>query len=154
MPKDYAMTPLEQLATLGKQYRVVTEDAYFGDNGDATRADDPWLQIIPCQRGHIYPHGGNLLAVATATRGGTAKAIRAIPGVDVLQDGDDGINASFPVELFPQVAELMKPHRRRQFTQEERDRLAELGRAHHFKPRHGAKTSETEQETARTAGAV
>lgn len=112
--------------TFGGKYRISYDEAAGSEPGGRS---DPWLMLIPCQRGHIYPHGGSLLAVATSVRGGTARAIRSLPGVEVIQDGEDGINASFPVELFPQVAELMLPRRKRQVSEQERIRLSTMGRA-------------------------
>lgn len=145
------ITCIDLKETFGQKYRIAYDESAGHEAGGR---NDPWLMLIPCHRGHIYPHGGNLLAVATATRGGTAKAIRALPGVEVVQDGEDGINATFPVELFPQVAELMKPHRRRQFSDQERERIAALGREHRFEPGHGAKSRQTKLERVRTASPV
>jgi len=108
------MTPINLRGRFGNRYKIDYDPAHTG------RKDDPWLQVIDCQRGHIYPHSTELLGVATNGRGPTAKAIARMPGVTVVQDGDDGINAVFPVELFPKVAKLIKPRRKRQLTAEQR----------------------------------
>ena len=34
-------------------------------------------KVIPCQRGHIYPHGQDVLAASTNTRGGIAGKLAA-----------------------------------------------------------------------------
>src|SRR2546426_709429 len=99
------IAPINLREKFGHRYRIEHAPAHRG------RKDHPWLQIIPCKRGHIYPHGGNLLGVATNGRGSTAKAIARLQGVTVLQEGEDGINAVFPVELLPHVAKLVKPRR-------------------------------------------
>jgi hypothetical protein len=112
-----------------KRYRIEYDPAYVAEHGKRARADDPWLQTIPCQRGHLYPHGGSLLGVATNGRGPTTAAIARLPGVTVVQDGDDGINAVFPPELLPKVAALVKPRRKRQLSPEQRERLASVGKA-------------------------
>lgn len=89
------------------------------------RGDDPWLQIIPCRYGHIYPQGGKRLAVATNGRKIGMK-IAKLAGVEVLQDGDDGMNIAFPVTTFPAVAAIVSPRRRRKPTPKERKRLAKM----------------------------
>src|SRR4051812_47664134 len=100
----------------GRQYRIGHDPAYAAEHGGRGRTDDPWLQILLCRRGHIYPHGGDLLGVATNSRGSTATAIATLPGVIVVQDADDGINAIFPLSMFEQIAQLIKPRRKRQLS--------------------------------------
>ena len=51
----------------GGRYRVEYEESYHADRGENARTEDPWLMVIPCQRGHIYPHGRDVLA--TSCRG-------------------------------------------------------------------------------------
>jgi hypothetical protein len=50
-----------------------------------------------------------------------------IPGVRVTQDGDDGINVAFHVDNFDQVAELMKPRRRRKLAEGHAAKLTTAG---------------------------
>jgi hypothetical protein len=85
---------------LGDRYRIRSEESYYAEHGDRARADDPWLQIIPCRHGHIYPHGGDLLAVSTNKRGAVANKLAALACTTVVQDGSDGINATFHVNDF------------------------------------------------------
>ncbi len=82
---------------------------------------DPWMMTIPCRGGAvIYPHGGDVLAVEIDYRPHLAKRLAAIPGVRLHQCGDGERTFLFPVDLFDQVAELVKPRRRRRLTQEQR----------------------------------
>jgi len=118
----------------GSRYRVVYEESYFAEHGQTARADDPWLQVLLCQHGHIYPHGGELLAAATDKRGGIAKKLAALDCTTVVQDGSDGINATFHVRDFERVAELMKPKRRRRLTVEQRRAAAERLAKYAFRP--------------------
>lgn len=39
----------------GRRYRIEREES-------CGRIDDPWLLVIVCRFGHIFPHGGNILA--------------------------------------------------------------------------------------------
>ena len=114
--------------TFGKRYRIEYDPAHRG------RADDAWLQIIPCRHGHIYPHSAELLAVATDKRGPIAAAIARLPGVTVLQMGDDGINAAFPLTMLPAVARIIRPKRTRQMTAKQRAAAVERLAKHRFSP--------------------
>jgi len=97
----------------GRRYRVEYEESYFAQYGPRARVNDPWLKIIPCQRGHIYPFGPSTLAATTSTRGPTARKLAALDFATIHQDGDDGVTILFPMDRMPEVAELMKPRRRR-----------------------------------------
>jgi len=127
-------TCLDLQETFGSRYRIEFEESYYAERSRQT-VDDPWLQIIPCRFGHIYPQGGEMLAAATKRRGRTATMLRQVPGVEVRQDGSDGINVVFPVDLFPAVAAIMRPHRRAVLTDEQKATARELLAAYAFKPR-------------------
>ncbi len=118
----------------GGRYRVVYEESYHSDRGENARTEDPWLMVIPCQRGHIYPHGQDVLAASTNTRGGIARKLAALDCTTVVQEGSDGINATFHVRDFERVAELMIPKRRRRLTVEQRRAAAERLAKYAFKP--------------------
>ena len=124
----------------GRKYRVTYEESHYAQYGPRAQTDDPWLQIIPCRRGHIFPHGDNILAASTNNRGPTAHKLAALDFTTVHQDGDDGITIVFPVERFPEVAELMKPRRRRQVSDQERQRLREVGAKYGFQHGTGARS--------------
>jgi hypothetical protein len=95
---------------------VTYEASYTVERGGRGRTRDPWLQMIPCRHGHIYPHGGEYLAASTNHRGSIAKRLAASIGVRISQDGDDGINAVFHEMDFDTVAAILKPKRRRRLT--------------------------------------
>ena len=46
----------------------------------------------------------------------------------MVQDGSDGINATFPVEVFPLVAEIVGLRRRRHLSPVARERLVAMGK--------------------------
>ena len=87
-------------------FQVAQEE---GQNGRR----DPWLLLLRCANGHVYPHGGELLSAATERRGPVAERFASLVCVTVTQDGDEGINAVFHVRDFGRVAAAMKPCRRR-----------------------------------------
>ncbi len=105
----------------GDRHPVKHEESYVADRGDGARAEEPWLMIIPCKHGHLYPHGGDLLGVSTNGKGAISNKIRELACTRVVQNSDVGVNATFHVDDFDQVAEVMKPHRRRQWTDEQRE---------------------------------
>ncbi len=122
----------------GKRFRVRYEESYYAQYGPNARTDDPWLQIIPCDMGHIYPHGGNMLAASTNKPGPTVRKLKALPGVIVHQDGNDGANILFHIDQFDAVAEIMRPKRRRVASEAERERLRLLSAKYGFKSITGA----------------
>jgi hypothetical protein len=73
----------------GDRYRVAFEESYCADHGATARADDPWLQIILCQHGHIYPHGAQMLGASTTKRGSVAKRILVLPSTEPAQESSD-----------------------------------------------------------------
>ncbi len=128
------MNCLDLEAAFGAHYRIGHEPVSAGKPGKNVRVRDPWLQVIRCQHGHIYVHGTDTLGVATNRRGATCKKLAALPGLVVVQDGTDGINAVFPIELLPKVAEIVRPKRRRQFTPEQQAANAARLAKYQFRP--------------------
>jgi hypothetical protein len=129
---DASEAPAAELdldALFGDDYRLAYDSAYSAERGDRGRAPDPLLRIVLCRHGQIYIHGPGRLGVSTTRRGSAAAALAAVPGVEVLQEGDDGINVAFPPELFSQVAAIVKPRKRRRLSPEHRKRLVEMGTA-------------------------
>jgi hypothetical protein len=93
----------------GDQYRLAHDPVA------RTRSEraDPWLVTIPCRFGTIYPHGRGHLAVELDYHPGKARQVAQIKGVQLSQDGDHEQTYVFPVELFDQVAAVVRPYRRR-----------------------------------------
>ena len=116
----------------GKRFKIEREESFFAGRDRYRAAEEVWLQIIPCRAGHIYPHGGDLLAASTDKAGQTARRLKALAGVTVRQDGDDGVTVSFPAEMFDQVGRPDAPKapggQPRPMTEEERRAFIERGR--------------------------
>jgi hypothetical protein len=129
----------------GRQFQVTNEESYYGELGEGGRLKDPWLRIIPCRHGHIYPHGGDYLGASTDHRGPVAGRLAALPSVRLVQDGDDGINVVFHVHDFDTVAEVMKPKRRRWLTADQREEQVERLRNYQF--RHAAHDAGNERRS-------
>jgi hypothetical protein len=109
----------------GREFRI-TWDPAAGE-----RSVDPWMMTMPCRKGEIYPHGGERLAVEVTSRR-VADRLAAISGVTLWQDGDREKCFLFPVELFPAIAAVVGPRRRRKchLSDEQKAKLAEMGAAY------------------------
>jgi len=125
----------------GKRFKVRYEESRRADRGDGARLPDPWLMILLCQRGHIFPWGGDRLAASTDSPGATARKLAALPGAILHQDGADGMTVVFDVADFAAVAALMHPRRRRQMTEAQRAAATERLAKYAFRP--GCKAPET-----------
>ena len=92
------------------------------------------MMQIPCQgRGvTIYPRGGDMLAVEVDRRPGIVAKLNAIEGLRLHQDGDTETTFLFHVGLFEQVAEVVRPRRKRQVNDQRRQALANYGRQYGF----------------------
>ena len=121
-PAEAPATCVNLVARFGRDYKVTHDPAA------RTRRQkrDPWMMQLPCRgRGVVvYPFGGCRLAVEVDGRPSLVKKLAAIPGVDLWQDGDGEKTFLFPVGRFTEVAAVVKPHRRRRLSAEQRAELA------------------------------
>lgn len=116
----------------GDRFRIASGELLIADRGENARGNDPCLRLIPCR------HGRDWLGASTNRRGPICRALAMLPGVRVLQDGDDGINAIFPVAEFDAVAGVMKPRRRRRLSPEHRIKLVAAGAKNRFVAQDGS----------------
>lgn len=119
-----AATCIDLKERYGDKYRIGYDPAYFAEHGDRGRTHDPWLLTIPCRSGHIFPHGGEMLAASVDGHPNIAFALRKL-GLKVHQAGTDGQTLLFHVVQFKAVAKIMRPHRKRQWTDAQRAEAAE-----------------------------
>jgi hypothetical protein len=118
-------------ALFGERFKIT-----WDESRESNRDRDPWMMQIPCRgRGLMnYPHGGDLLALQCDSRPNIAAMIRRIPGVKLDQDGESEKTFIFAIGVFEQVAAIVKPRRKRQWTEEERQAVAEHLRPFQFGP--------------------
>lgn len=120
----------------GKQFRVKLDKATYMAEPEAYRGiEKPWHYRLLCTSGHIYPHGGELLGVATDKRGAVATRLAELDCVTITQDGADGVNGTCHVDDFPKVAANVKPRRQRIPTPTQRTANIERLRAYKFDAR-------------------
>lgn len=115
----------------GDRYRIAFDPAY-NPRGRPKKLLDPWMMIIPCRYGEIYPDGGDFLRVDIDGHNRIAARVAELQYCELVQDGDIEQTIRFPVTKFEQVAEIVRPYRRRQISDKERTRLWELGLPHRF----------------------
>jgi hypothetical protein len=136
----------------GSRYRAWHENTIWG-GPKAVFPSDPWLQVIPCQFGHIAPWGGELLAASVDGHRGVAGRLRRLACVSVVQDGDFGeLTATFHVDDFDAVAEVMRPRRRRVMNPDAA--AANIERLRAFRFPSADKRQSTEQKCVRTPPVV
>ncbi len=95
---------------------------------------DPWYQAIPCKHGQVYPYSDALLAVHVKGYAARRK-LADIDGPIQYNWSDDGEAVFlFPPALFEQVAEIIRPKRKRRLGEAQRRAAADRLRAYHFRP--------------------
>jgi hypothetical protein len=97
------VSPIDLEVEFGRRWRIELDEAANG------RWKDPWLFTVPCRHGHLFPAGPDLIGAATNRSGAIVRKLRAIPGVVVEADGDDGANFTFTRVSLRHVARVMKP---------------------------------------------
>lgn len=114
------MIDLKRLA--GARWRVTLDDSAEQDTSGAERL---WLYRLAGNRGHVYVHGADRLGVWTDQRGMRDRLL-ALPGARLHQDGDREWTIVLAVEHLDTAAGIIKARRRRQVSEEQRARLAEM----------------------------
>jgi len=130
------MTIINLRERFGDTYRIAYDEAYQHERSEFRAIEEPHLQIIPCEHGHVYPSSGDTLAVFSAGTITVGK-LRRLPCCKLWTDGDDGATFLFHVDHFNVVAEVVKPRRRRHchLSPEQRQQNAERLQAYQFKPK-------------------
>ena len=124
--------------SFGGEYRITFDEAYEPAHVPIEKRD-PWMMQIPCAgRGiTIYPYGSTVLAIEVDRRPSIAAKLTALNGLRLHQDGDVERTYLFDLSLFDQVAEIVKPRKRRILTETQLQALAR----HAFQGRDGARKS-------------
>jgi hypothetical protein len=100
-------TPIDLQKEYGHRWKIGLDEAARG------RRTNLWNLTIVCRHGEICPWGDDLLAASTANAGAVANRLRALPFVEVVHDGSDGVTAVFQSRYLQTVAGIMKPRRAR-----------------------------------------
>lgn len=134
------MTKCIDLSAFADRFKLTTDPAA------SPRNKDPWLLVMPCKFGEIYPHGGKYLAAATFTRGPIAK--RLLQYGRFYHDACDGVTVVFHVDQFDAVAEIMQPKRRRVLSADHKAKLSAASAKNQFSDGSGARNSKLKRSRA------
>jgi len=148
------MTCIDLKREFGSRYRIGLDPAAKHEPGGT---HDPWMFTIRCQYGEIYPYGGEKLAFHCTGNIIRRKLKEAFPDMEISNWSDDGEAIFiFHVDQFAEVAKFAKPRQRRQVSESERRRLAEIGRETQFslamRDRIGVKSEATPGEATVETG--
>ena len=127
------MTPINLMKLFGNRFRIAWDGAYNPKNVPRDKLDSSYMEL-PCRFGQIYAYDENSLAVMVDYHRKIAAIISRIPGVETLQDGDDEKTFRFPLEMFNEIAAIVKPHRKPQLTEQQKREAAERLREFQFRP--------------------
>jgi hypothetical protein len=123
------MNPINLKELAGNTYKLSHDPAAKQEPGGRK---DPWLCIIPCRKGHIYPHSDKLLALWWES---TTRLDLRCPALELYQDGDDEKTYLFRPEDFDRVAKMVGAKKRKQgrnLSESERQKAIERLRPHQF----------------------
>jgi hypothetical protein len=111
------MTPCVDLrVTFGRQFRYVWDEAYAAERPDFRAREAPWLTVIPCRYGRIFPWGGRLLAAYCPAGSAKRCELAKVEGTRVVQGAVVGcpeVVVTFDVERTEEVAAILQARRRR-----------------------------------------
>ena len=126
------MELLDLKVMFGRRFKLGVDPSYHAERPDLRHDARPWLRTILCQHGEIIPWGNSTLAAVTAKAGTVARRLKALPNIEVWQDGSDGVTVLFDAADFDQIADIMRPRRRRHLTPEARAAAGERLRKYQF----------------------
>jgi len=104
----------------GDRY-LITFDPAYDPRHRPKKSLDPRMTIIPCRYGEIYPFGGTELVVEVVARSRLKLRLSQLPAVRIHQDADDVCSFVFDANDFAEIAEIVRPRRRRIASDRQRD---------------------------------
>jgi hypothetical protein len=108
------MKPIDLRDLAGSIYRLNHDESAFHEPGGRK---NPWLFVIPCRKGHIYPHSDTHLALWWES---TTRLDKSHPVLELYQDGDDEKVYLFKPEHFEKVARMAGAKKRRKLNPAQR----------------------------------
>ncbi len=112
--------------TFPGQYRFGWDEAYRAERSEFRAVEAPWLTIIPCKFGKIYPHGGRKLGAYCNAGGAKRKELEALPCVQVTQGGGADcpeVIVTFDVADIELIADVLKARHPRRYSAQRRAAL-------------------------------
>jgi hypothetical protein len=115
-------TCVNLMERFGSKYRVTFEDGY---DAKGKHSPDPAMMELRGRFGTIYAHGPGTLAVMCDRHPAARKQLTNLVSCRLVQDGDHEATFVFDAERFREVAAIVKPRRKRQMTDEQRQAATE-----------------------------
>jgi hypothetical protein len=134
------MTCVNLQERFGQRYRVGWE-ADGSTRAQWPREEWPWLMELRCHHGKVYPWGGDLLEAVTDGSNIGAQ-LRRLPFVLATRGHEETV-IRFHVDHLPEVLAVLKPYRRRQLSEAEKERLRAMAAPYRFAPGHGVQVPAT-----------
>jgi hypothetical protein len=106
----------------GKMYRIRYDPA-FVPAGKHRKKIDPWVFIIPCKYGTVYPHGGGYLAIDIDHHPVVSRQVGDLPGCELIQDGDQEKTLRFHAKHLKIVAGIVHPYRKPNMSNSQREEM-------------------------------
>lgn len=116
------MTCINLMKRCGDRYKIGFDPAYDPKNRPRDKLD-PWMMVIPCRIGEIYPYGGDHLVLEVEGHRKIKAKLARLECCELYQDGDVFGSFLFHVDDFDEIAAIAKPHRRPQLSAERREAL-------------------------------
>jgi len=110
-------------AQFGKKYKIGRDPAAALESGGRR---DPWLRILICRDGHVFPHSAKELCFWHDGR--RDRLDKKCSELRLYQDGDDARTYLFSLGDFDRVAKWIKVRRRRSLSASQRAELADRAR--------------------------
>jgi hypothetical protein len=121
------------------RYKISLDESWYHERSEVRSADRIWYERIHCKKGaviSVYSLDSMIFQLWT-DRVKNARivwgAIKDAPGVQADFHFDSEAVLRFPLELLQQVAEMAGARRKRRLSEEEKSRLAEVGKVYRFK---------------------
>jgi len=130
-------------ASFPGRFRFAYDEAYQAERSDLRKVEAPWLTLIPCKAGRVFPWGGRRLAAYCKAGAAKRRELEAVPGVSAVQGGQGypEIMVTFDVDRIEAVAAVLGARRPRRLSPERRAAAIERLRAHQFPARQGPPAS-------------
>ena len=111
--------------TFPGQYRFDWDEAYWAERSEFRAVEAPWLQIIPCKFGKIFPWGRRNLAAFCAAGGSKRRELENLSCVEIAQGGTPGteVIVKFDVADIELIADVLKARHPRRYSAQRRAAL-------------------------------
>ena len=100
------------------RYRFERDEAYTAERPESRSVEASWLTRISCRHGWIFPWGDHQLAAHSTAGAVKRRELERLPCVETVQGGGDcpEVVVVFDVADIDQVAAVMRPYKRRQYS--------------------------------------